>query len=185
MDSIEIALIYNASLLLALGIIYEVSYLLPAKWKKLSSGLNGLFIGFVCVLVMSFRYELEPGIAFDTRSIMLSVAAIIFGAIPSSIAAVIALVYRIIIIRGAGTLSGCSVIVCSVVVGLLWRKKLRYKKSRFQLIYLYLMGLSVHAVMLLCMFLMPDPLYVLSQISLPVMIIYPIVTVLLGTLLLR
>ncbi len=185
MDRIEIALIYNASLLLALGIIYEVSYQLPDKWKKISGGLNGVFIGFVCVLVMSFPYVLEPGITFDTRSIMLSVAALCFGAIPSAVAAVMALAYRIIFIGGAGAIAGCAVIVCSVVIGLLWRKVLRRSKVRLQPIYLYLMGLSVHAVMLLCMFFMPDPIKVLSQISLPVMVIYPIATVLLGTLLLR
>jgi PAS domain S-box-containing protein len=185
MNRIEIALIYNASLLLALGIIYEVSYLLPAKWKKLSASINGLLIGFICVLVMSFPYVLEPGITFDTRSIMLSVAALTFGGVPSVIAAVMAVVYRIFFIGGAGTLTGCTVIVCSVVIGLLWRKKLRRSKPRFQYIYLYLMGLSVHVVMLLCMVFMPDPVNVLRQISLPVMIIYPIATVLLGMLLLR
>lgn len=185
MDRIEIALIYNASLLLALGIIYEIGYLLPAKWKKLSAIFNGVLIGLVCLLVMSFKYVLEPGITFDTRSIMLSVAALTFGAVPSAIAAGMALVYRIFFIGGAGTLTGSSVIIFSVLIGLLWRKKLRRKNPRHQFIYLYLMGISVHIVMLLCMVFMPDPIYVLQQISLPVMIIYPIVTVLLGMLLLR
>ncbi len=184
MDRIEIALIYNASLLLALGIIYEVSYQLPVKWKKLSAGLNGLLIGLVCLLVMTFKYELEPGITFDTRSIMLSVAALTFGAAPSAIAALMALAYRVFFIGGAGTVTGCAVIVFSVVIGLLWRKTLRKSKARRRFIYLYLMGLSVHIVMLLCMVFMPDPIKVLSQISLPVIIIYPVATVLLGTLLL-
>ncbi len=185
MNKIEIALIYNASLLLALGIIYEISYLLPVKWKKLSVGINGILIGFICVLVMSFPYVLQPGIVFDTRSIMLSVAAVTFGAVPASIAAVIALVFRIFFWGGVGTLTGCSVIVSSLIIGILSRRLIRAAKPGMQAIYLYLMGLGVHAIMLLCMVFMPDPAAVLRQISLPVMLIYPVGTLLLGVLLLR
>jgi PAS domain S-box-containing protein len=185
MDRIEIVLIYNASLLLALGIVYEISYLLPSKWKKLTSGINGILIGFICLLVMSFPYEMEQGIVFDTRSIMLSVAAVTFGAVPASIAAAMALVYRIAFIGGPGTLTGVSVIVFSVAIGILWRKRLQVSAPWKQVAYLYLMGLGVHAVMLLCMLFMPDPVRVLKQISLPVMVIYPIGTVLLGILLIR
>jgi PAS domain S-box-containing protein len=185
MDRIEIALIYNASLLLALGVVYEISYLLPVKWKKVAPVFNGIVIGLINVLVMSFPYVLEPGITFDTRSIMISVAALTFGAVPGAIAAGMALIYRIVFIGGAGTLTGCSVIVASFLIGLIWRKKIKTQNVKYRCIYLYLMGISVHVVMLLCMVFMPDPVRVLQEISLPVMVIYPIVTVLLGTLLLR
>ncbi len=185
MERIEIALIYNASLLLALGVVYEISYLLPARWKKISPVINGILIGLISVLVMSFPYVLEPGITFDTRSIMISVAALTFGAVPGVIAAAMAIVYRIVFIGGAGTLTGCSVIAASFLIGLIWRKKLQTRNAKYRFLYLYLMGISVHVVMLMCMVFMPDPLWVLSEITLPVMIIYPIGTVLLGTLLLR
>ena len=185
MDRIEIALIYNASLLLALGVVYEISYLLPVKLKKIAPLFNGIVIGLINVLVMSFPYVLEPGITFDTRSIMISVASLTFGAVPGAIAAGMALIYRIVFIGGAGTLTGVSVIVASFLIGLIWRKKLQTRNTKYRCIYLYLMGISVHVVMLLCMVFMPDPVWVLTEISLPVMVIYPIVTVLLGTLLLR
>lgn len=186
MITIEIALIYNATLLFALGVIYEISYLLPARWKNTAFLVKGLLIGFVCVLVMSLPFEVEKGVAIDTRSIMLSVAAIIFGTVPSVIAAIIALVYRVFFIGGSGTFAGCILIICSVIIGLLWRKKMRTIKPKAQVLHLYLMGLVVHVVMLLCILLIPpNPFEILDKLSFTIMVIFPIATVMLGMLLLR
>ena len=178
-------LVYNASLLLALGIVYEISYFIPAKLKRMSPIIRGVLIGAIGILVITFRVELAEGIIFDTRSILLSVAALAYGVVPASIAAVMAMLFRIIVIGGAGVPTGVSVIVASVLIGLLWRYMLQNRPVKHRWLMLYLLGICVHAVMLLCMLLMPDPAYVLQQITLPVIIIYPVATVLLGLVLLR
>lgn len=178
-------LIYNASLLLASGIVYEISYLMPPKRKHISVVLNGVLLGVIGILVITFPAKLSEGIIFDTRSILLSVAALAYGVVPVSIAAAVTLLYRIVFIGGAGTPSGVLVIVSSVLIGLLWRLMMKKRPIRYRWLSLYLLGVCVHIAMLLCMFLMPDPLLVLGQITLPVIIIYPVATVLLGLVLLR
>jgi len=178
-------LIYNASLLLALGMVYEISYFIPARLKRMSPVLRGVLIGIIGILVITFRAELVEGIIFDTRSILLSVAAFAYGPVPAAIAAVMAIIYRVAAIGGAGMLSGVLVIVSSVLIGLLWRRLSRKKPGMNRWLMLYLLGLFVHAAMLACMFLMPDPIFVLRQIAVPVAVIYPLVTVLLGVVLMR
>ncbi len=184
-NSIALQLIYNASLLLALGIVYEISYFIPYKLKRISPVLRGVLIGAIGILVITFRAELAEGIIFDTRSILLSVAALAYGIVPAGIAAVMTILYRIFAVGGAGTLSGVAVIVTSVLIGLLWRHIQSKKPFRHRWLMLYLLGLCVHAIMLACMLLMPDPVFVLREISLPVITIFPVATVLLGLVLLR
>lgn len=184
-NSLVLQLVYNASLLLASGIVYEISYLIPPRHKRIASVLNGVLLGIVGILVIAFPAVLIDGIIFDTRSILLSVAALVYGAVPAGIAAVITILYRVLAVGGAGTPSGVSVIAASVIIGLLWRQMMKKRPIRYRWLSLYLLGICVHAAMLLCMFLMPDPMLVLSKIALPVIIIYPIVTVLLGLVLLR
>jgi LytS/YehU family sensor histidine kinase len=150
-------LVYNAALLLSLGIVYEISYFIPAKLKPVPTILRGLFIGGIGVLVIMFPAELAEGIIFDTRSILLCVAAFTYGIVPSSIAAVIAILYRILVIGGPGALPGVCVIVSSVLIGLLWRRMEAKKPFKWRWLTLYLLGLCVHIVMLACMLLMPDP----------------------------
>ncbi len=186
MDSkLVLQLVYNASLLLALGLVYEISYFIPDKMKRVSPLLRGILIGGIGILVIAFPAELAEGIIFDTRSILLSVAALAYGPIPAAIAGAIAMLYRIFAVGGAGTLGGVSVILSAVLIGLLWRYMLDRRPVKRRWLSLYLLGLCVHAAMLLCMLLMPDPVYVLQSIALPVIIIYPVVTVLLGLVLLR
>ena len=119
MNDIVLHLIYNASLLLALGIVCEASYLLPKKWGQANKVIGGLMIGFIGILVMTLPFTLSEGITFDTRSILISVSAMIFGPVQAIIAAVMTILYRIIFIGGAGTLTGSSVIAVSAVLGLL------------------------------------------------------------------
>ena len=186
MDSeLLLQLMYNASLLLALGIVYEISYFIPDKLKRMAPVLRGVLIGIIGILVITFPAHLAEGIIFDTRSILLSVAAFAYGPVSASIAAVMAILYRIIAVGGAGALPGVCVIVSSVLIGLLWRRLLRDRPARHRWLMLYLLGICVHAAMLACMLLMPDPVFVLGHITLPVIIIYPVVTVLLGLILLR
>lgn len=98
---ILIALFNNAALLLALSVIYEVAYLLPLKTRNLQRTFIGVLIALTCSAVMSMPFTLQSGIIFDTRSILISVTALIFGAIPAAITVAIAIGMRLFI-GGAG-----------------------------------------------------------------------------------
>ncbi|WP_370574523.1 ATP-binding protein [Methanomethylovorans sp.] len=181
---ILIALTNNAALLLALAVLYDVLFSSMEVNTRLKSVAAGVIIGLIGIALMLNPWELSPGLFFDTRSILLSTVSLYFGFYPAVIGALIIGSYRFYE-GGVGVATGISVTACSVILGLLWRQS----HQRFQRLFgrsdLYVFGLLVHIVMLLCMLLLPWPfsMEVLSRITLPVMLIYPIGTVLLGSLL--
>jgi PAS domain S-box-containing protein len=179
-------MINNATLLLALSVVYGFGNMLGQRLKNLIPIANGLLIGLAGIAIMSFPFNLVEGLFFDTRSILISVTALFFGWVPASIAAGMTLIYRLYI-GGVGTLTGCSVIVLSLALGLLFRRFIPLSRSKYRWAKLYIFGIIVHIGMLACMLLMPwdGALQTLRQVSLPVMIIYPVGVVLLALLLLR
>ena len=183
---IILPLVNNSALLLSLSIIYEASYIFRHRLKKFVVLLNGILIGLIGIAIMTFPFELLTGVFFDTRSILISVAALIFGFGPASIAAGITLAYRFIL-GGVGSLPGCIVIIVSLIIGLLFRRFVKLDKRPVRWLKLYIFGIAVHVAMLLCMLLMPwdVALFSLEQITLPIMLIYPIGVVLLAMLMIR
>ena len=179
-------LINNTALLLALGLLYDT--LLFGKnygeGLSVSQFLVGVFIGLIGIAVMMTRWELQPGVVFDTRSVLLSVTGLFFGAVPTIMAVFMTAVFRLYS-GGMGMWTGVAVIVTSGGIGLMWRHFRQKDLGDVSIGELYLFGVSVHAAMLLWMFLMPWPtaLSVLSRIGVPVMLIFPAGTVLLGKLL--
>ncbi len=183
---ILIALFNNAALLLALSVIYEVAYLLPLKTRNLQRTFIGVLIALTCSAVMSMPFTLQSGIIFDTRSILISVTALIFGAIPAAITVAVATGMRLFI-GGAGALPGIAVILSSALIGLAWRRWVYPKATRYRWLNILGMSICVHLAMLICMLLLPYPssINVIRSIALPVMLVYPVATVLLSLLLIR
>ncbi|HAN20879.1 MAG: hypothetical protein A2Y15_04645 [Clostridiales bacterium GWF2_36_10] len=178
------ALVNNAALLLVLSVIYEFSYLLPIKYKRFEPIINGILISIICIAIMLMPFKLQPGLVFDTRSILISVTALIFGSIPTIITATVAAIYRIIV-GGSGTIPGLTVIAASALIGLAWRKWLYPKSRKLRSLNIYTMSIVVHITMLACMLLHPDRFKVIKEIALPVLLIYPIASILLSLLLIR
>ena len=178
--------INNIAVMLVLSVIFEAAYLLPRKLLRLRSAFSGVMISAICLVVMSMPYTLEPGVIYDARSILISVTGLIFGLVPTLMTVVVAAIYRLTI-GGIGTLPGLSVIISSALIGLAWRRWIFAKLPMPRWLKILIMSIAVHAVMLLCMLLLPypDSLKVIRAIALPVMLIYPIASVLLGMLLLR
>lgn len=178
------ALVNNAALLLALGVLYDVVFFNMYTRIRLKNVMMGLTVGLIGIALMSNPWELSPGLFFHTSSVLLSISGLFFGAVPAIIGGIIVASYRIYL-GGIGTAVGVSIIICSVTIGLLWRRyheKLQTRLGRFDL---YAFGILVHIVMLICMLLLPWPyaFEVIKSISFPVMVIYPIGTVLFGNLL--
>ncbi|MFA0814923.1 MAG: PAS domain S-box protein [Anaerofustis sp.] len=184
MEDSFIHLVYNAALLLSLSVVYELSYLIPTKNKTINSVISGIIIGAIGLAIMSLPFQLMNGVVFDTRSILLSVTAYVFGWLPSAIAGIILIVYRLTM-GGSGATAGIAVILISVSIGLLWGK-IPYKKN-MKLLYFYTMGIAVHTSMLLCMFLLPyeTAVFVIQSIAYSVMLLYPAASVILTLLLTR
>jgi PAS domain S-box-containing protein len=177
--------IYNISLLVACCVLYtliphqRLSSLLeknPIRYRLVS----GLFVGFLGMLVMSRALHFVPGIIFDTRSIILCVAGVIFGPLTAAVAAFICGLYRLWL-GGAGALVGVSVIAESAVFGSLYYYLRQRNPALNGYLPLYALGLLVHAVMVLLMFGMPGGIRfdVIRSISAPVLLLYPVGVVLL------
>jgi len=185
-QTILIAFFNNAVLLLVLSVVYEISYYVPTRWQRIQSILKGILIALICAAIMNMPFILKPGIIFDTRSILISVTALIFGTIPTLITVAVAALIRLSI-GGSGTLVGIEVIVTSAVIGLAWRHWIYPKSSKYRWLSIYAMSVIVHLGMLLSMLLLPSPddINVIREIAVPVLAIYPIASVLLSLLLIR
>lgn len=182
-ESIFLGLVNNAALLLALWAIYGLVSLrtdMKSLWEKV---LSGLAISALGIAVMYSTMPFAPGVVFDTRSILLSMAGLFFGLIPALIAAVITASFRIWQ-GGVGVTMGVLVVFTSSCIGIAWRYLRNKHEQGSKWFELYLFGVVVHIVMFLDALTLPGD--VLSQvyrdIAPAVMIIYPVVTVALGML---
>jgi|GEM_PF-1155309 len=185
-NELFVSLVYNTSLLLVLVGLYsgiKFQLVLPPRLKDV---LAGVLAGLIGVAVMAYPWLLRPGVVFDVRSILLGVTGLFFGVIPTMLAVVITAAYRLHS-GGAGVWTGLSVIATSAGLGLLWRRLRPGLERKGGLLELYLFGVSIHVLMLACMLVLPWPvaLEVLRRISLPVLVVYPVGTVLLCLLLIH
>lgn len=183
---LPIGIINNAALLLVLSSVGQIIYFLPKRYERFKPYISGVLISLVCLIIMTFPFTVRPGLFYDTRSILISVTALIFGYIPTLIVAVIAIAYRIYI-GGIGTLPGITVIITSALIGLVWHRWLYPKTWGFRWLNIYVMSFLVHIVLLATTFLLPasQNINVIQEIGLSVMLVYPIASVLLGLFLIR
>lgn len=177
----------NSALLLALGVLYDL--LTPNKNRRVTSKkglLSGIILGCIGVAIMLNPWFFSPGVIFDSRSILLSLSGLYFGAVPTGIAVLFTGLMRIYQ-GGDGTLTGLCVIITSALIGLAWSARRRPASNIYGWLELYFLGITVHVAMLLWMFTLPGgvALAVLEKITLPVMAINPLATVLLGLMLSR
>ncbi|MGI6279389.1 MAG: LytS/YhcK type 5TM receptor domain-containing protein [Acutalibacteraceae bacterium] len=181
-----IALMNNAALLLVLCVIYQLTNLINTRYSRFKQIINGFLIALICIAIMSIPFKLYPGVVFDTRSILISVTALIFGPIPTIITVAAAIVFRSLQ-GGAGALPGVAVIISSAIIGLVWRLWIYSISPKLRWLSVYVMSLLTHVVMIACMHLLPYPdnIKVIREITLPVLLIYPVSSVPLYLLLIR
>ncbi|HNW72866.1 MAG TPA: ATP-binding protein [Bacteroidales bacterium] len=186
-SSIIIGLIHNISILLATSLIIDFSWRREDTGQKISNNIiAGLLLGCIGIVLMLTPWVLVPGLVFDTRSVLLSVSGLIFGWIPTMVAMAITSAYRIIL-GGHGIWMGVTVIVSSGCIGILWGKLRPQWRKPGNWYEIYLMGFVVHLAMLGCTVFLPGSVRMstLLTIALPVLIIYPVGTLLLGLLFLN
>jgi len=179
-----LTLTHNAALLLAMFFIYDI---VATRSRSVFDSLRGLFtgiaLGLICIIIMLTPWEYAPGIIFDTRSVLLGISGLFFGPIPTLIAMAMAVTLRLFQ-GGEAALVGVLVIMASAALGIVWRYYRSNSLSKLSFRDIYLFGVVIHAVMLALMFILPwqVALAVLANISLPVLLLYPLVTALLGML---
>jgi len=177
----------NVVLLLAIVVVFDSVMLRSRSGKGLTRRVvMGLVIGIMGVSVMLTPIVLLPGVIFDTRSVLLGISGLFFGSLPTVIAMVITSAFRLYQ-GGSGSLTGVLVIISTGSLGIAWRTIRKQPPESMKPAELFLFGIVSHVVMLALMLTLPRgiALRVVAAISLPVMVLYPLGTVMLGLLLTR
>lgn len=181
-DSIFLNLIQNTAILLSFSILYEYLWVRKKTVNTIRLQISsGLIIGAICIILMLSSWELAPGIVFDTRSVILSISGLFFGAIPTIVAMFVAGVYRMTL-GGDGLLMGLAVIVSSGSIGIFWNKIWSSLTMINKWLKYLLLGFVVHSTMLCCAFLLPkeDVWPTMAHLIIPLLTIYPLGNLLLG-----
>lgn len=170
----------NSILLFGLIFIYGAMNLRPNETKIEKTIIAGLLIGFFTIMIMmspwKFDTDTTSPIIYDTRSVILSVAAAFFSPVATGIAMLAAIIYRIIL-GGDGAIAGVLSIITSGVIGIVWgqlRKKYNFKKIFIEF---FIMGIVVHVVVLLCQLALPweKAVLVIPSLLLPYLLLFPLV----------
>lgn len=184
--SVLTALLYNTALLMVLVLFFDlITSHRRLEWRWPAQLLGGAVVGFLGVGLIAAAYVVEPGVVFDTRSVLLCVSGLFLGPIPTAVAMGMTAGYRLIL-GGAAAWPGVAAIVLSGGLGLLWRHFRRKPLADLTWGELYGFGLVVHVLMLGTLWVsLPGEMAgrVLSVIGVPVMLIYPLATALLGSVL--
>jgi len=181
-----IGLLYNTAILIALGVIYDALNLEAIKNKIVRELISGLFIGILGLAVMNTSWEMAPGVLFDTRWVLISLCGLFFGMVPTLIAGIIMVSFRLHI-GGAGAFVGSLVVIIPGALGCIFAYISKIKSLSLDWFKLYAFGMLIQVVVLSCMFLMPDNLQykIIDAIKLPLILIFPVCTMLVGLILRR
>lgn len=146
--------------------------------------MQGVLFGLTAVLGMLRPLVLGAGLIFDGRSVMISLCALFFGPAAVAVAAFPVIAYRVML-GGPGMVMGVLTVLSSSAIGLAARYRFKPVDRPPTGLQLYVFGLVIHAAMLLGAFTIPDAggLVTLQRIGLPVMLLYPLSTMLAGKIL--
>ncbi|BBB26341.1 signal transduction protein [Amphritea japonica ATCC BAA-1530] len=152
--------------------------------QRLRDLVTGVIAGLVVTIIMLTSWQYEEGIIFDARSVLLGVSGLCLGVIPTFIAILMAVVVRIFL-AGDGVIPGIGIIVSSGIIGVLWRTyRLPKGLVKLSLTELWCFGFALQFAYFASVFLFPldKALQIFELILLPVLILYPLATMMLSYL---
>jgi PAS domain S-box-containing protein len=182
--AVIIALAYNLSLLVALSVVSGFIQQRMYNNTWFSKLCQGVLFGSTAIVGMLSPLEMGDRLFFDGRSVVISLSTLFFGPLTGGIAYLMSTAARLVI-GGSGVLPGLLTILTSFLIGLVFYLLRRRGTHHISTRRLYLFGIVVHIVMLLMLFFLPmeRAIVVLQNVGLPVMITYPLATVLIGKIL--
>ncbi len=180
-------LVININLLLTMSILIGLYPFKLNNWWDRHKMVRGVIIGLLGVLIMSFPFIYTEGIIFDTRTILLAVSGMVFGLVPTLVAAIMMIIFRVMM-GGAGIVMGISTILVSSTIGIGWHL-LRFEAVddvRPPLLEFLVVGFISQFFSWLCMFLLPRSEWeaVIRMITIYFLVIYPFFMAALGIVLL-
>lgn len=185
--SFLVELIQNITFLLVFTFFYGKRWIESIQSKRiLPKILIGVVVGLIGVFFMYNRWMYQPGHTLDLRTVLLSISGLYLGAIPTVVAMLLMWIYRISI-GGDFMVIGLSLIASSGLIGIGWRYFQQKRSQPNSIFSLYLLGLFTHVVMLFWPIMLPQEEFfvLIHRLALPVLFIYPFITLLLGILMNR
>lgn len=182
---VVVELIYNLSTLVAFSVF---SGFIDQRFsrKQLAGKIyQGLLFGLVAIIGMLYPFILKEGVIFDGRSIVISLCTFFFGPISGAISAGMAALFRLWL-GGNGMYVGFFVSITAFIVGYIFflnrDSSVFLKREKLTLL---VMGVFVHIPMMILLMAVPGipAMQMLYSLGITVVGIYPIVTVLIGQIL--
>jgi diguanylate cyclase (GGDEF)-like protein/PAS domain S-box-containing protein len=179
-----IELVKGVALLLALCFLHGFNIRLWRRRPLVGQFFSGLIFGGICVVGMLTPVVLMPGVIFDARSVVLSMAGLFGGPLVACIAAAMATTGRLWL-GGAGAEVGLMVIALCTVMGLLYREARARAKVGVRPVPLAVFGLLLHLAVIAVFQLLPAVVLqrVNQTLALPFLLTFTPATVVLGLLL--
>ncbi len=176
---IIINLIQNIILLIGLVAAYQVVISRNKRHTSSTRFIFGILFGGVAVAGMMTPVNYMPGIIFDGRTIVLSVAGLIGGPLVASISAIIAGAYRFVL-GGMGLIVGETSIIGSAAIGVLFYYLWHNKIASIRAWYFWAFGLLVHTALLATFLLLPHGFghKFVQEAGLAIVGFYPVATML-------
>jgi diguanylate cyclase (GGDEF)-like protein/PAS domain S-box-containing protein len=181
---LAIELIKGVALLLALGWLQSINIRIWRDRKVAEQLSSGVLFGGICVVGMMTPIVMIPGVIFDARSVVLSMAGLFGGPLGGGVAALIAGGYRLWL-GGSGVGVGLAVVVSCVALGLIYRHAVDKGWTRVGVLQLLVFGFVVHVLVVLLFVQLPAEIAhkVLANVSLPMLLTFTPATLLFGLLL--
>ena len=179
-----IELVKGVALLLALCFLHGFNIRVWRQHPWVGQVFSGLIFGGICVVGMLTPVVLMPGVIFDARSVVLSMAGLFGGPLVAGIAALMAATGRLWL-GGAGAEVGLMVIGLCTALGLVYREGRARGRLGVEPVTLALFGLLLHTAVIALFQLLPaEAVQRINQtLTLPYLLTFPPATVVLGLLL--
>jgi len=176
-------LIRNMTILLTLCMLYTFVFKTWDRRTIAGRVIVGIVFGAASVIGMLTPITLAPGIILDGRSILLCCAGLFGGMLSAAIAVIVSIAYRISI-GGTGVFIGCGGILTSAALGVGYRHFRHQNTTDIKNSHLFVFGLIVHIAMLGWTIALPTEIrWRVFTSALPVILVYPICTTIVGWLL--
>ncbi|MBV7455757.1 EAL domain-containing protein [Acidovorax sp. sif1233] len=179
-----IELVKGVALLLALCFLHGFNIRVWRRHPRTGQVFSGILFGSICVVGMLTPVVLMPGVIFDARSVVLSMAGLFGGPLVACIAAAMAATGRLWL-GGAGAEVGLLVIALCTTLGLVYREGRARGRLGVEPVPLALFGLLLHtAVVALFQLLPAEAVQRINQtLAVPFLLTFTPATVVLGLLL--
>ncbi|HWP67850.1 MAG TPA: ATP-binding protein [Rectinemataceae bacterium] len=170
-----ISILQNISLIVSLAVAYHyVARQLHGKPLTVST-INGLLFGGAAILAMLSPFKVAEGIIYDGRTIVLAVAGLFGGPLVASIAAAMAIAFRVFSIGGTGYFAGVLSIIEAASIGLYVFYRRKRTGKPLTVFGIILIGYAVHIFMLLAQLFLPNQRWkaIIPAIAVPVLVLFP------------